>query len=74
MKKSLNLPQDWAALPLLLSPNQTAQVLGIGRTLLYQLLDHNIPTITVGRRKRIVKEALLTWIHNKNVGGNNTHG
>lgn len=63
---------------LLLKPMEAAEVLGIGRTRLYELLARRaIPTVRIGHRVRVPVEALRRWIKSEaegasqdpNVGG-----
>ena len=50
-------------LPLILSAPQVAEFLGISRSLAYQLFrQKDFPTIQVGRRKLVRREALLAWL------------
>ncbi len=48
---------------LLLRPEQAAQILNIGRSKVYELiLSGGLPSIRVGRCRRIPTSALTTWI------------
>ncbi|MFC1848441.1 helix-turn-helix domain-containing protein [Chloroflexota bacterium] len=48
---------------LLLKPNEVAQVLGIGRSLVYELIARKeIPSVRLGRCIRIPAESLQRWI------------
>lgn len=50
-------------LALILSAPQVAEFLGISRSLAYQLFrQKDFPTIQVGRRKLVRREALLAWL------------
>jgi excisionase family DNA binding protein len=49
--------------PLLLTPREAAELLGVGRAAVYSLISRGaIPTLTVGRRKRIPRNHVETWI------------
>jgi excisionase family DNA binding protein len=49
--------------PLLLTPRDAAELLGVGRAAVYALITRGaIPTITVGRRKRIPRGHVDNWI------------
>jgi len=51
---------------LLLKPNEAAEMLGIGRMRIYELVRQNrIPTVRVGMRVRIPTEALREWIRSE---------
>ena len=48
---------------LLLRPSEAAEVLGVGRSKLYELItDGVIPTVQVGHRMRVPVNALRAWI------------
>ena len=48
---------------LLLKPSEVAQILGIGRSLIYELIDRKeIPSIRLGRCIRIPSESLQRWL------------
>ena len=48
---------------LLLKPLEAAQVLGIGRSLMYELITRGeIPSVRLGRCLRVSKESLQKWI------------
>jgi len=48
---------------LLLRPVEAAEVLGVGRSKLYELLAQRaLPTVFIGRRRRVPIEALQRWI------------
>ncbi len=52
--------------PLLLTTTQAAQRLGIGRTKLYELISAGeLPTIPIGRAKRVPAAAVQDWIDRK---------
>ncbi len=53
-------------LPIMLSVNQLANVLGISRTSSYDLVRSNgFPSITIGSRIVVPKDELLIWIQNQ---------
>ncbi len=48
---------------LLLKPSEVAQILGIGRSLIYELIARReIPSIRLGRCIRIPSESLQRWL------------
>ena len=50
-------------LPITLSANQVAQVLGISRANAYTLMhSRGFPTIKIGKRMVVAKEKLIAWI------------
>jgi len=51
---------------LLLKPQEAAQVLGIGRSLMYELIARGeIPSVRLGRCLRVSKESLQKWIRER---------
>lgn len=51
------------ASPLLLRPSDAADVLGISRSKLYELIaERTIPTVQVGKRARVPLKALEAWV------------
>ena len=51
---------------LLLKPSEAARVLGIGRSLIYELIARKeIPSIRLGRCIRIPSESLHQWLKDK---------
>lgn len=47
----------------LLKPEEAAKVLGLGRSKLYELIQTGqIPSLRVGRARRIPVEALRRWV------------
>ena len=49
---------------LLLSPEEAAAALGIGRTLLYEMLARQeLPRVMIGKRTKIPAAALADWVH-----------
>lgn len=49
--------------PILLKPQQAAEVLGIGRSLIYLLIrDGKLPTVKVGNSLRVPRAALDQWV------------
>lgn len=50
-------------LPLALSADDVAQVLGISRAKAYELMhSKNFPTIKIGKRMSVPKDKLIEWI------------
>ena len=48
---------------LLLKPSEAAQVLGIGRSLIYELIARReIPSVRLGRCLRVPTESLQRWL------------
>ncbi len=51
---------------LLLKPMEVAQILGLGRSLVYELIaTGDLPSIRIGRCIRIPSEALTQWIRER---------
>lgn len=51
---------------LLLKPNEVAEILGIGRSLVYELIAQgDIPSVRVGRCIRVRRESLEQWLNAK---------
>jgi len=49
--------------PLLLTPEQTADALGVGRTYVYALIrDRRLRSVTIGRSRRIPYTSLLAYV------------
>lgn len=58
---------------LLLKPSEVAKVLGIGRSLVYELIARReIPSIRLGRCIRIPSESLQQWLKDQENGQSNT--
>ncbi len=58
--------KNYDELPLMLSVNQVAKVLGISRTSTYDLVkEKDFPSITIGSRIVVPKEELILWIKNQ---------
>ncbi len=58
---------------LLLRPTEAAEMLGVGRSKLYELIaEGDIPTVQVGSRLRIPLEELRNWIRQE-TGKGGTH-
>lgn len=57
---------NYDELPLMLSVNQVAKVLGISRASTYDLVkEKDFPSITIGSRIVVPKEELILWIKNQ---------
>ena len=55
--------KSWDTLPLTLTPADAAAVLGISRESVYDLFGAcAIPTVTVGKRRRVPRELLRRWL------------
>lgn len=59
--------KNFDEMPVMLSVNQAAEVLGIFNVSLYKLIekDKSFPVVQLGRRKSIPKEQLKEWIYEK---------
>lgn len=59
--------KNFDEMPVMLSVNQAAEVLGISNVSLYKLIekDKSFPVVQLGRRKSIPKEQLKEWIDEK---------
>lgn len=54
---------------LLLKPSEVAQVLGIGRSMTYDLIARKvIPSIRIGRSIRVPIESLQIWLKENEIG------
>ena len=52
--------------PILLKPSQVAQLLGLGRSKVYDLLSkQEIPSIKIGKAVRVPAEALRAWVNER---------
>ena len=55
---------------LLLKPNEVMEVLGIGRSMVYEMLaSGDLPSVRVGRLIRVPSKALEEWIDERQSGG-----
>jgi len=53
---------------LLLKPSEVAQILGIGRSLIYELIARReIPSVRLGRCLRVPTGSLQQWIKDKEI-------
>jgi len=53
----------WKMEKILLKPFEVGQVLGIGRSLVYELIaKREIPSVRLGRCLRVPKESLKQWL------------
>lgn len=59
--------------PLVMNAAQVAKVLGISRSLSYQIFRRgDFPAVCLGRRKVVSREAFIRWFEaQQNVGGEN---
>lgn len=59
--------KNFDEMPVMLSVNQAAEVLGISNVSFYKLIekDKSFPVVQLGRRKYIPKEQLKEWIDEK---------
>ena len=54
---------DYSQLPLSLSANEVALVLGLSRAKAYELMhSKGFPTLVIGKRLIVPKDKLLCWI------------
>lgn len=57
---------DYSQLPLSLSANEVALVLGISRAKAYSLMHaKNFPTIFIGKRMIVPKDKFLAWMDDR---------
>lgn len=50
-------------LPLLLTPEEAAEQLGVGRTTVYELMaTSQVESVKIGRSRRIPREALVEYV------------
>jgi excisionase family DNA binding protein len=57
---------------LLLRPQECAQALGLGRSKVYELIANGeLPSITIGRSRRIPLDALREWVRAREVALDN---
>lgn len=58
---------------LLLKPSEVTQILGIGRSLVYELIARKeIPSVRIGRCIRVPSESLQQWLKDQENGQSNT--
>lgn len=72
-KESTMRYSDLESVPLFLGSLEIMKLLGLSRTTVYELFQsEDLPTITVGRRHMVRKDALLQWIdsHEKVINEN----
>ena len=56
--RELNMEQ-----PILLTVEQVCRIINLGRSKTYELIAANlIPSISIGRSRRVLREDLMTWI------------
>lgn len=56
---------------LLLKPKEVAKLLGIGRSLTYELIaSREIPSVRLGRSLRVSAESLQQWLKEKEKSSN----
>lgn len=61
--------------PVLLRANQVAQILALGRSKVFELLaTQQIPSISIGRSRRVLREDLMAWIEKQRTSGNSGSG
>jgi prophage regulatory protein len=54
---------------LLLKPSEVTQILGIGRSMVYELIARKeIPSIRIGKCIRIPSESLQQWLKDQEIG------
>lgn len=55
-------------IPLLLRAEEVARLLGLGRTKIYEMMaSGELPTILIGRARRVPHKKLLEWIERRMV-------
>lgn len=58
----------FSELPIILSANDVAAVLGISRAFAYSLFHANdFPVIVIGSRRLVNKDSFINWLNNKEV-------
>lgn len=58
--------KSFADLPLVLEVDEIAAVLRISRALAYEVLhQHGFPTVRIGKRMVVPRDAFIAWIHNQ---------
>ena len=58
--------------PILLTPAQVCQLVNLGRSKIYELLaSQQIPSISVGRSRRVLRKDLMSWIEKQRSRGSN---
>lgn len=58
-----NEPDTRLLVPVLLTPEQAAQSLGIGRTAVYALIrEGQLPSVKLGRSRRVPYAALVSFV------------
>ena len=59
----------------LLKPSEVREVLGVGRSLVYQLISEGkIPSVRVGRCIRVPRASLEKWISDQGKAGSDQSG
>ncbi len=59
---------------LLLKPSEVTQLLGIGRSLVYELIARKeIPSVRLGRCLRVPAESLQRWLKDQENGQSNAN-
>lgn len=54
---------------LLLKPNEVVEVLGIGRSLVYEMIARKeLPSVRLGRCIRVPRESLERWLKDRQAG------
>lgn len=61
-----DLGVSWSELPIMLSIADMAKILGVGKTNAYSLVNNEgIPNIKLGKRGRIPRDNLKSWIEDR---------
>ena len=59
---------DYGQMPVILTPPQLAEILGIGRNAAYELVRcGKIRSVRIGRQIRIPREALIEFLEKDNI-------
>lgn len=64
MEKSKRCPSNPEAMPMVLTPSDIGDVLGISKNRVYELVHMGVfPSIKMGKQFRIRKEEFLVWLN-----------
>jgi len=69
-------PPSWAQglEPILVTPEEAARLLGISRSRVFELLaTGELPSLTIGRSRRIPLDLLVAWVRDRVNGQSENH-